>query len=154
MGLVNMPGWIKSATALIKTLAAPWRGRSQPNAPDEIDRGSAAKHLESTVETSVEPGLEITVESRVDAIEVRSERQIGPKTEGPPNQQEIERRRGIVREFFNDFWNSIDDKPGSFAERLNRAEGYINERMAARGEAWQLDSATRKQLGLPPAARL
>jgi hypothetical protein len=38
----------------------------------------------------------------------------------------------------------------TFAERLSRAEGYINERLAARGEAWQLDPATRKQLGLPP----
>jgi hypothetical protein len=38
----------------------------------------------------------------------------------------------------------------TFAERLNQAESYINERLAARGEAWQLDPATRKQLGLPP----
>jgi hypothetical protein len=54
-----------------------------------------------------------------------------------------------VRQFFNDFWRSADDKPVTFAERLNQAEGYINERLAARGEAWQLDPATRKQLGLP-----
>jgi hypothetical protein len=33
---------------------------------------------------------------------------------------------------------------------LNRAEGHINERLAARGETWQLDAASRKQLGLPP----
>jgi hypothetical protein len=51
---------------------------------------------------------------------------------------------------FNDFWVSAEDKPGTFAERLNQAEGYINERLAARGEAWQLDPAIRKQLGLPP----
>jgi len=39
-------------------------------------------------------------------------------------------------------------RQAGFAERLNQAEGYINERLAARGETWQLDSATRKQLGL------
>jgi hypothetical protein len=65
-------------------------------------------------------------------------------------QQEIERRCEIVRQFFNDFWRSADDKPSTFAERLNRAEDHINERLAVRGETWQLDAATRKQLGLPP----
>jgi len=43
-----------------------------------------------------------------------------------------------------------EDKPRTFAERVNRAEGHINERLAARGETWQLDAASRKQLGLPP----
>lgn len=69
---------------------------------------------------------------------------------GPPSQDEIERRRALVRRFFNDYWSSIQDKPASFAERLDGAEGYINERVAAGGEPWQLDPATRKQLGLPP----
>src|SRR5215831_16793023 len=86
----------------------------------------------------------------VDSVAVRPESQISIKPEAFPNQQEIERRREIVRQFFNDFWRSIDDKPGTFAERLNRAEGHINEQLAARGETWQLDATTRKQLGLPP----
>ena len=85
-----------------------------------------------------------------DSIAVRPESQISIKTGASLNQQEIERRREIVRHFFNDFWISAEDKPGTFAERLNRAEGHINERLAARGETWQLDAASRKQLGLPP----
>src|SRR6516162_3218534 len=76
-----------------------------------------------------------------DSIAVRPESQISIKTGALPNQQEIERRREIVRHFFNDFWISAEDKPGTFAERLNRAEGHINERLAARGETWQLDAA-------------
>ena len=40
-----------------------------------------------------------------------------------------------MRGFFNDYWSSIDDKPASFAERLDGAEGYINERVAAGGES-------------------
>jgi hypothetical protein len=87
---------------------------------------------------------------RVDSIAVQFESQGGIQTEHSPNRQELGRRREIVREFFNDFWSSTDDKPVTFAERLNRAEGYINERLAANGEAWQLDPTTRKQLGLPP----
>jgi outer membrane biosynthesis protein TonB len=74
----------------------------------------------------------------------------GMETAAAPSQDEIERRRGMVRRYFNDYWSSIEDKPASFAERLDGAEGYINERVAAGGEPWQLDPATRKQLGLPP----
>jgi hypothetical protein len=85
----------------------------------------------------------------VDHLAVWPESQISIKPDSP-NKQEIERRREIVRHFFNDFWTSTDDKPRTFAERLNRAEDHINERLAARGETWQLDATTRKQLGLPP----
>jgi hypothetical protein len=87
---------------------------------------------------------------RADSIAVGDERQIGVTSEASANQQEIARRREIVRQFFNDFWVCTEDKPRTFAERLNRAEGHINERLAARGETWQLDAASRKQLGLPP----
>ena len=85
-----------------------------------------------------------------DSIALQPESQISITCEASPNQQEIERRREIVRQFFTDFWVSAEDKPGTFAERLNRAEGQINEQLAAREERWQLDAATRKQLGLPP----
>ena len=67
---------------------------------------------------------------RVDSVAVGDKSQISIKTGASPNQQEIERRREIVRQFFNDFWVSAEDKPGTFAERLNRAEGHINERLA------------------------
>jgi hypothetical protein len=91
-----------------------------------------------------------TKEPVADSVAVRPEsHQIGITSEASPNKQEIERRREIVRQFFNDFWVSTDDKPRTFAERLNRAEDHINERLAACGEAWRLDAATRKQLGLP-----
>ena len=58
-------------------------------------------------------------------------------------------RRKLVRQLFNDFWTGIDDKPATFAERLDLAEGYINQRLADCDAGWQLDPATRKQLGLP-----
>jgi hypothetical protein len=130
-------GLDQNRSEFIKALADQWKGSSHPNTPVE------------TMDTMAEeaPGA--------DSIAVRPESQISIKTGALPNQQEIERRREIVRQFFNDFWASAEDKPGTFAERLNRAEGHINERLAARGETWQLDAASRKQLGLPlPKTRL
>jgi hypothetical protein len=66
------------------------------------------------------------------------------------DQQEIERRRHLVRMLFNDFWSGIYEKPAAFVERLDEAEDYLNERLAASGEFWRLDANTRVKLGLPP----
>ena len=66
------------------------------------------------------------------------------------NQEEIQRRRNLVRMLFNDFWSGAHDKPAAFVERLNQAEDYLNERLAANGEFWRLDANTRAMLGLPP----
>jgi hypothetical protein len=66
-----------------------------------------------------------------------------------PDQHEIDRRRDLIRALFNDFWRDRDDKPASFVDRLNRAEGYLNERLLASGERWQPDAKTRDMLGLP-----
>ena len=63
---------------------------------------------------------------------------------------EIQRRRNLVRIFFNDFWSGSYEKPAGFLQRLDQAEGYVNGRLAANGEAWRLDSQTRVMLGLPP----
>jgi hypothetical protein len=129
---VTMSDWIKIGIELIKALPGQWKGSSHPGDPVKL-RNTMAEEA---------PGA--------DNIAVRPESQISTTSEAPANQQEIARRREIVRQFFNDFWVSADDKPSTFAERLNRAEGHINERLAARGETWQLDATTRKQLGLPP----
>jgi hypothetical protein len=89
---------------------------------------------------------------------VSAEVESGPETQVniisaiPPDRQEIQRRRELVRALFNDFWNGNDDKPVTFVDRLNQAEAYLNERLTACGESWQLDANTRKVLGLPPRA--
>jgi hypothetical protein len=131
---VTMSGWIKIGAEFITALAHEWKGSSHPKSPSETTNSMAAEDFA--------PG--------VDSVAVRPESQISIEPEASPNKQEIERRREIVRHFFNDFWMSTDDKPRTFAERLNRAEDHINEQLAARGETWQLDATTRKQLGLPP----
>ena len=116
---MTVSAWIKIGVEVIKALPAQWKGASHPNAPS------------GAIDTM--PG--------VDSVAVRPDSQISITSEASLNKQEIERRREIVRQFFNDFWMSTDDKPRTFAERLNRAEGHINERLAARGETWQLDAA-------------
>jgi hypothetical protein len=85
---------------------------------------------------------------------VNADRDSGIKglTPSIPNKQEIERRRDLVRTLFNDFWSEVHDKPTAFAERLDQAEDYVNERLTACGEFWRLDTNTRVILGLPPRA--
>ena len=165
---MKLPGWIKSAVEFIKVPA----GRP-PVAPPDAPPADALHEIESRappqdadagdienapIETAPEAGIEAAPASRTSIesespISARPERPINVESNGSPNQQEIDRRRGLVRKFFNDYWSSADDKPSSFAERLDRAEGYINERAAAGGEAWRLGPATRKQLGLPPSKK-
>jgi hypothetical protein len=158
--------WVKIGIDFIKTLARQWKGRSHGNPPTEPNSGTASECLVTgpdSIVVRLESQINIKTEDSPSRQEL--ERHDGStETEGlvaiqPESQissrQEVERRREIVRQFFNDFWRSVDDKPVTFAERLNRAEGYINERLAARGEAWQLDPAIRKQrTGEPTFAAL
>jgi hypothetical protein len=151
-----MSSWVTIGFEFFKTLADPGKGRSRP----ETDNGTAGGGLTSGADVRPESQTSIKTEpnqqeleglaSGAESIVARPGNQTSTKTEDTPNQQELERRREIMRQFFNDFWRSADAKPVTFAERLNLAEGYINERLVACGEAWQLDSAVRKQLGLPP----
>ena len=74
----------------------------------------------------------------------------GPVAHNELDEQEIERRRTLVRTLFNDFWRGEDQKPVSFTARLDQAEDYLNERLAANRETWRLDAETRAMLSLPP----
>ena len=136
-----MSGWIEIAVEFIKRLMIGQRKGKPP-------AGSTGR---------TEPNGTIAAQESAlcgDSITVRSESPISVGADVSFGQQEINRRREIVRRFFNDFWMSTEDKPATFAERLARAEGYINERLVACGEAWQLDAQTRQQLGLmSPRAR-
>ncbi len=135
LGAVMMWRWIKIGVEFIKALVDQRTARSHPNAPSGTEVCTAAEELRSSAHN-----IAVQLDSEVN-IEIKCS----------PAQKEIERRREMVRRFFNDFWKSADDKPVTFAERLDRAQGYINERLTADGEIWQLDYATRRQLGLPPA---
>jgi hypothetical protein len=130
---LKMLRWLRIAVEFIRTLVGHGDGRSQLNPSSETENSAPAKDPTASA----------------DDVPIRTESQISGATESLPNQREIERRRQTVRRLFNDFWTSAEYKPATFAERLNHAEGYINDRLVACGEAWRLDEVTRKQLGLP-----
>ena len=99
---------------------------------------SAAVETEGVAASQIQADAEVEVGAGISSI-----------AHNELSQQEIERRRGLVREFFNDFWSGTHDKPAAFAERLDQAEDYLNERLTANGEGWRLDAKTRIMLGLP-----
>ena len=72
--------------------------------------------------------------------------------EASPVQEDDDSRRKLIRQLFNEYWTGLDDKPPTFAKRLEMAEGYINDRLADRHVGWRLDALTRKQLGLPSSS--
>ncbi len=114
----------------------------RPSRPGSAERQAQSDALESEVATPV--AAEVNVDS-------------GPEIKAvdhfAPDQREIERRRNLVRIFFNDFWGGASDKPIAFVERLDQAEDYLNERLAANGELWRVDANARLLLGLPPRAK-
>jgi hypothetical protein len=85
-------------------------------------------------------------------VKVDTDAQIDSAASTGPDQEEIQRRRDLVRTLFNDFWSEAHDKPTAFVERLDQAEDYVNGRLTACGEFWRLDTNIRVMLGLPPRA--
>ena len=120
---------------------------------------SDEKRVESTLEEAgaVAAATEIAVLTATKSftvpdtaeVKVNTDAQIDSAASTVPDQEEIQRRRDLVRTLFNDFWSEAHDKPAAFVERLDQAEDYVNERLSACGEFWQLDAATRLMLGLP-----
>jgi hypothetical protein len=100
----------------------------------------------STTEVVANPATEVIANQ---TTEIRPETQIKSAIPGAIDEGEIQRRRNLVRTFFNEFWSGAYEKPTGFLERLDQAEDYLNHRLTANGEAWRLDSETRAMLGLP-----
>ncbi len=159
---VKLLGWIKSAVEFVRTPAGPRKAGPPPDAPPEIagheiasraaPQEAAPQDIRPEIQIEVAPESRISIETE-SRVSVEPESRVGVESDSAPDLEEIDRRRGMVRAFFNDYWSTVEEKPTSFAERLDRAEGYINERVAAGGETWRLGAATRKQLGLPPSKK-
>jgi hypothetical protein len=146
----NGTNWIVNAFNLFDALINP-RGRSQPDQSAEPPSQDPAP--EASAASRPDTVLRVELPAKTDALP----RQDGVSIEPPPVQevetvsvqQDDESRRKLIRQLFNEYWTGIDDKPATFAERLEIAKGYINERLADRDVGWRLDGVTRKQLGLP-----
>jgi hypothetical protein len=112
--------------------------------------GFRAPIMTASYEPPTKTAVEETVAVANPTTEVRPEGQINNAIPSALDEGEIQRRRNLVRTFFNDFWRGSYEKPAGFVERFDQAEDYVNDRLAANGEAWRLDSKTRVMLGLPP----
>lgn len=110
----------------------------------------AALHIVPEPLAEEPPAAPSTI-TAADAVDDKVDREnaAGAVTLTAPDPQELKRRRELVRAMFNEFWSDRIDKPASFVDRLNEAESYLNERLAASGESWQLDAEARDMLGLP-----
>ena len=124
--------WLTSALRFLQSFAGGVTGPSpaaDPPAGEKPGMQHAADGLSGL-------GFEATTQATADASSL-------------PDGLDLEHRRDLVRGLFNDFWNGVEEKPPTFLERLDAAEGYINDRLVDRNLGWRLDAETRKQLGLP-----
>jgi hypothetical protein len=131
--------WIAGIGAAFKSSGEYFLRQTSPPSDSADETGAESAVVEDKATATAE--LELGQAKQINVISTIS-----------PDEQEIQRRRKLLRALFNDFWSGNDDKPVTFVDRLNRAEAYLNERLTACGESWQLDANTRKMLGLPPRA--
>ena len=143
--------WIARAFTLFDALINPRRS-PQPDRPVAA-ASSEGLAPEAPSGNSAASTLRFEPASESDALAPHDDRKVktspAEQIEGPPVQRDDESRRKLIRQLFNEYWNGIEDKPPTFAERLQIAERYINEQLAGRDVGWRLDAVTRKQLGLP-----
>jgi hypothetical protein len=156
--VVTIGGMVSKILKLLAAIGAVANHFARPRHPSSAQGPAAGAALGVSVATdvSVEPDPQIIpitdaeIKPNTDADVNRiADGQINPITDTVPEQQEIERRRNVIRSLFNDFWIGIHDKPAAFVDRLDQAEDYVNERLAASGEFWRLDDKSRRMLGLP-----
>jgi hypothetical protein len=58
-------------------------------------------------------------------VKVDADAQIDIAASTVLDQEEIQRRRDLVRTLFNDFWTGSHEKPAAFVDRLDQAENYV-----------------------------
>jgi hypothetical protein len=151
--------WFAQVGAVVKTVAKHFL-RSRHPASQFTAEQRAESNLEEAgvIAAATENAVLTTTKSFTVPVtaelKVHADAQIDSAASTVPDQEEIQRRRNLVRMLFNDFWSGAHDKPAAFVERLDQAEDYVNERLTACGEFWRLDANTRVMLSLPPRARI
>ena len=141
--VASVTGWIREAAKYLLRLKHP--ASTENRAATDA---TAARAVTDSIDAKLTATKSLTTAPTADV-------NVGPIAANAicqtvPDQQEIERRRTLVRVFFNDFWDGAQNKPSAFAQRLDQAEDYLNARLATDGELWRLDANTRAMLGLPP----
>src|SRR5271170_1330705 len=149
-----MKGVLRRIAGIVAAFGRPTEDTSRPeaSASETAKRSAAAISITTANPSAAEVSLIAPIPS-VQAVPILPDTvtptpsdSIAPVFSEP---LEILRRRELVRTLFNDFWDGLDEKPAAFVDRLDQAEEYLNERLTASGECWQLDAKMRKILGLP-----
>jgi len=139
----------RTVNPVTKYFLRPRHPASQCTAEQRAEDGAEEA---GAVATATENAIGNPTTAKSLTVPITADVKVGPDAAIALDQEEIQRRRNLVRMLFNDFWSGAHDKPAAFVERLNQAEDYLNERLAASGEFWQLDAKTRVMLDLPPRA--
>ena len=146
----NGTDWIVNAFQLFDAWISP---RRQPQLDRSAEPPTGGPTREAPAPSRPDSILRVELPAKPDALPrqdgVSTETATTQEAETVSVQQDDENRRRLIRQLFNEYWTGIEDKPATFAERLEIAKGYINERLADRDVGWRLDGVTRKQLGLP-----
>jgi hypothetical protein len=144
--------WIAHAFKLFDALINP---RRFPQ-PDQPFATAADEGLTPEAPAGDSALLRLELASEADAVAPHDDSNVetapAELIESPATERDDESRRKLIRQLFNEYWTGVEDKPPTFAERLEIAERYINERLADCDVDWRLDAVTRKQLGLPPSS--
>ena len=155
-GVPEILRWFAQIGATIKTVTKHFLRPRHPGSPFTVEQraestleeagAAATENVVANLTTTAEP-FTAPVNAEVKA---RTDAQSDSAAATVPDQEEIQRRRDLVRMLFNDFWSGAYEKPATFVERLDQAEDHVNERLAETSEFWRLDAKTRITLGLPP----
>ncbi len=148
----NILQWFAGIAAAFTKLSDIF-SRPPPSASDIAAKSRAESAAETAGAVATATEIATTTPPATSAVaadaKISQDGQVTSLASISPDQEEIQRRRELVRVMFNDFWSGRDDKPATFADRLDQAEIYLNDRLTACGEYWQLDAKTRKLLSLP-----
>jgi len=137
----------RTVNTVTKHFLRPRHPASQFTAEQRAEDGAEEA---GAVATATENAIGNPTTAKSLTVPVTADAKVGPDAPIALDQEEIQRRRNLVRVLFNDFWNGAYEKPVAFVDRLDQAEDYLNECLAASGEFWRLDAKTRVMLGLPP----
>jgi hypothetical protein len=144
--------WFAQIGATVKTVTKHFLRPRHPASPFTAEQGAESAFEETgAIATATENVVAKLTTTKPFTVPI-TDAQMDSGASTVLDQEEIRRRRDLVRMLFNDFWSGAYEKPASFVERLDQAEDYVNERLAETNEFWRLDAETRVTLGLPPRA--
>jgi hypothetical protein len=144
---------LRWSTVIVAAITEPTKYFLRPrDFPSDVEPAKSGGEQAGIVSNAVERAIADPTTEKSFTVAIAADTKVEAVSPAALDQEEVQRRRNLVRTLFNDFWSGVHEKPAAFTERLDQAEDYLNERLAANGEIWRLDAKTRAVLGLPPGS--